>query len=117
MKLQINGQQVRLRIDEEELQKLSSGNALVATTVLPAGISFGWQLRLHPGMAANLASDDAGWRVELPIAAVNAYVERLPCKQGLDFALPTDSGTLLELVLEVDVRDSVRRRGAPSHRE
>ncbi len=117
MKLQINAQQVRLRIDEQELQQLRASSALVGTTVLPSGASFGWQLQLHPGAEASLVVDGKGWQIDLPIAAVDAYVERLPCKKGLDFALPTRGGTPLELVFEVDVRDSVRRRGAPSRRE
>lgn len=112
MKLQITGHQVRLRIDEDELELLRSDGTLSGATPLPAGASFGWHLQLHAGLAATLVADGAHWRIGLPATAVDAYVERLPCKQGLQFALPTGAASPLDLVFEVDVRDSVRRRGA-----
>lgn len=117
MKLQINGQQLRLRIDEDELGQLRGGSTLSGITYLPGASVFEWLMQFHGGDGAELSVDDGRWRIALPIAAVDAYVERLPCKEGLDFALPTVGGKTLDLVFEVDVRDSVRRRGVRSRRE
>jgi hypothetical protein len=119
MKLQIHGQQVRLRIDEDELQQLRDGSMLSSSTHLPGGTIFRFLLELSADTDASMIVTAASWRIALPTAAVDAYVGRLPCRDGLDFVLPVaaDAKAVLGLAFEVDVRDSVRRRGvAPRHR-
>ncbi|KZC42302.1 UNVERIFIED_ORG: hypothetical protein RHOFW104R5_12640 [Rhodanobacter sp. FW104-R5] len=56
------------------------------------------------------------WKFTLPAASVEAYVQRLPCREGLDFTLPVAAGVVLQLIFEVDIRDSVRQRGVEARR-
>ncbi|MNM78347.1 hypothetical protein D3C81_902450 [compost metagenome] len=50
-------------------------------------------------------------RLVLPRGSVEDLAGRLPCRDGLAFALYLDDGTTLQLQFDVDVRDSVRQRG------
>jgi hypothetical protein len=115
MKLHIHMQQLRLRIDEEELGRLRRGEALSSETHLPgqAGV-FRWSLRLDE--QASMVVDHGGWRFVLPEASIDDYVKQLPSRKGLDFIFGTEAGTDIALSFEVDVRDSARRRGVTSHR-
>lgn len=116
MKLQISGQQWRLRVSEDELQQLRDGDALVSTSTLPGDAVFRFELALSPVSHASIGKDDKSWKILLPVAAVEAYVQRLPCREGVDFVLPGGMDEPLELAFEVDVRDSARRRGAGARR-
>lgn len=116
MKLQVNGQQWRLRVSEDELQRLRDGDALSSISLLPDHAAFHLQLELAPVLQAGVQRQDDGWKFVIPAALVEAYVLRLPCRDGLDFVLPVTTDVALELAFEVDVRDSVRQRGVGVHR-
>ncbi len=116
MKLQISGQHWRVRINEDELQRLRDGHALSSVSMLPDDAVFRYLLELVPASQASVGRDDDSWKISLPAAAVDAYVQRLPCRDGVDFVLPATTDTALELAFEVDVRDSVRQRGARPRR-
>lgn len=113
MKLQIDGQQWRLRIDEDELARLREGRDLDSTSQLPDGAAFGFSLALLPVAQATLQRRGDSWSFGLPRERVEAYVQQLPCKKGLEFVLPTGAAAEWRLLFEVDVRDSVSRRGVP----
>lgn len=117
MKLQVNGQQWRLRVSEDELQRLRDGDSLTSTSLLPGDAVFRFALELAPLAQASVQRDADGWKFAIPAALVDAYVQRLPCRDGLDFVLPVNADLTLELAFEVDVRDSVRQRGAGAHRQ
>jgi hypothetical protein len=110
MKLQINGQSLRLRIEEDELQRLRDGAILTSTTLLPDGGRFLCSLELHPQAAVAFVVDAGAWRIALPRAAVEDYVGRLPCREGLAFQIAIGDADGIRLGFEVDVRDSTRRR-------
>ncbi|TAL92985.1 MAG: hypothetical protein EPN69_07720 [Rhodanobacter sp.] len=116
MKLQISDQQWRLRVSEDELQRLRGGHALVSASTLPGDAVLRFVLELVPTSQASVGRDGDSWKFSLPAASVDAYVERLPCRDGVDFVLPGGSDVALQLAFEVDVRDSVRRRGARPRR-
>ena len=116
MKLQISNQQWRLRVSEDELQQLRDGHALISTSTLSDDAVFRFGLELAPASQAGVVTDDGSWRISLPAAPVEAYVQRLPCRDGLDFVLPGKADAALQLTFEVDVRDSARRRGAGARR-
>lgn len=116
MKLQISGQQWRLRVSEDELQQLRDGVALVSTSILPGQVTLRFELELVPASLASVVNDGGHWKISLPAALIDAYVQRLPCREGADFVLPVGANMALALVFEVDVRDSVRRRGPASRR-
>lgn len=116
MKLQISGQQWRLRVDEDELQQLRDGRALVNHSCLPGGGGLYFELSLLDVDQLRIDPSDDGWRFALPMTEVETYVLRLPCRHGLDFELPVQATSVLALSFEVDVRDSARRRRAGARR-
>lgn len=111
MKLQLQGQSVRLRIDEAELARLLAGEAVVNRTLLGATSGFSQSLLLGQDETPAIALHDGGWHVVLPAGAVADYVERLPCRHALSFELGMEGGARLSLDFEVDVRDSLLSRG------
>lgn len=116
MKLQVGGQHWRVRISEDELILLREGQSLASISAAPGGAVLCFELKLFVGDQASIASEDGRWRISLPAASVDAYVQRLPSRDGVVFSLPVSEDVALELVLEVDVRDSVRRRGVAPRR-
>ena len=111
MKLQIEGQNLRVRIGEGELAQLLAGQAVEAHTRFGRAFAIGCVLRLGAVDEAVFSGRADAWDIELPEAAVREHASRLPTREGLVFALPTGQGSeALELLFDVDVRDSVRRR-------
>jgi hypothetical protein len=108
MRVQLEGQTLRLRIDEAELAQLLAGTAVENCTRLPDGRIEIQRLRL----AALLGwrRDDAVWHIDVPESDVRALSARLPSREGLHFDLPRPHGEMLQLLLDVDVRDSARHR-------
>lgn len=111
MKLQIQEQTLRFRIDESELATLLSEEVLVNTLRLPNGESFVHSLSLVMTERPSLETLALNWRLNLPKAMVEAYVERLPCREALTFTLGNAENQPLTVQFEVDVRDSVKKRG------
>lgn len=112
MKLQLQGQRMRLRVDEAELARLLAGEAIVNSTGLGSGSRFCQALRLHAAARPTLQAAAREWQVALPEAAVRDYVQRLPCREALEFELVCNGDAALSLQFEVDVRDSLQLRGA-----
>ncbi|SBV37483.1 conserved hypothetical protein [uncultured Stenotrophomonas sp.] len=109
MKTQFRQQSLRLRVDEDELARLLAGETV--TNALQLGDGAGWSLalRLHAD-DARLSATAGDCHVTLPLDAVRELQARLPSREGLCFDLPAGSGGV-QLQLDVDVRDSMRRRG------
>lgn len=108
MRVQLEGQNLRLRIDEDELARLLEGGSADNRTSLPDGHIELQQVSLSPRIE---------WRREgpvlhicLPEPEVRALSERLPARDGLQFSLSTPSGETLQILFDVDVRDSARKR-------
>jgi hypothetical protein len=111
MKLQIEGQSLRVRIGEEELAKLMAGEPITSCTRFARAFAMTCTLRLGPGDNARFAGPPDAWSIEVPEAEVREHALRLPTREGLKFILPGgDDGETLELLFDVDVRDSVRQR-------
>ncbi|MEW9572875.1 hypothetical protein ABQJ54_14040 [Rhodanobacter sp. Si-c] len=108
MRVQQQGQTLRLRIDEAELAKLLAGSTVENTTRWPDGCDEHQQLVLAPQHGWRRSSD--GWHVDLADAAVRELAARLPSRDGLSFELAAPDGSTLEVLFDVDVRDSVRQR-------
>jgi len=110
MKLQLDNQHLRVRVDEAEFARLLSGQTLDSTTTLP-----GMQLMLVLAPVSDgPATVTAGTHhitLHLPVPDLFAYQQRLPCRDGLAFSQPLDARLQLHVAFEVDIRDSVRQRG------
>jgi hypothetical protein len=108
MKVQLQGQTLRFRIDEAELAVLQAGGVVENRTCLP-GACLTQSVVLTDSPAPTL---ERGVRLQLPRSLLDTYVARLPCRDGLTIRLPLPADQeSLEIVFEVDVRDSVRTRG------
>ncbi len=110
MKLQFEGQQWRVRIDEDELQALLAGDAVVVESHAAGRFSLTALVRLSPRHAATLEGEAAHWSLALPEAPVRELAGRLPTRDGLLFELPAaEPAQSLQVRFDVDVRDSARR--------
>jgi hypothetical protein len=107
MRVQLEGQSLRLRIDEAELAQLLVGGSVDNRTDLPDGHTAQQRVRLAP--CVGWRCDDAAWHIDLPENDVRALSERLPSRDGLQFSLPSPGGGL-QVLFDVDVRDSARKR-------
>ncbi|WP_411832009.1 hypothetical protein [Pseudoxanthomonas mexicana] len=115
MKLQIQQQTLRFRIDEAELAGLLDGGTIENATRLGADTIFRQSIALADAGRALFDCQPSHWRLQLPRAQVIEHARRLPCREGLVFAWPDAAGDgaqagMLQLVFEVDVRDSTRKR-------
>lgn len=108
MRVQLEGQSLRLRIDEGELARLLNGDSVVNRTDLPDGHVEMQQISLTPRI--DWRREQAVWHICLPEAEVRALSQRLPSREGLQFSLSTPQGDTLVILFDVDVRDSARKR-------
>ncbi|MEO6227745.1 MAG: hypothetical protein ABIO61_07845 [Thermomonas sp.] len=111
MKLQLQGQNMRLRIDESELAHLLAGEAVTNQTQLGSTHGFSQVLTLGGQVMPTLVMREGDWHIALPHAEVAAYVEQLPCRHALAFEVAMDAGPPLDVGFEVDIRDSLQARG------
>jgi hypothetical protein len=111
MKLQIEGQKFRVRIDELELASLLDGRALHSVTRFADAFSIRVVIEPDEGEAATFTGEAAAWRIGVPVKDLRQHAARLPSRDGLHYTLQSQLGAAaLELLFDVDVRDSVRRR-------
>lgn len=110
MKLQIEGQSLRVRINEDELARLLAGEPVTARTGFATAFAVSCTLSLGTDESARFGGRPDAWLVEIPGAAVRDHAARLPTREGLSFLLPGGDAGALELLFDVDVRDSVRHR-------
>ena len=110
MKWQIQGQHLRLRVDEEELALLLAGKVISDSTAFATAFVIRYAVTLGDGERPELHGDAADWRLSLPAEAVRGLAARLPSRDGLAFDVSTSAQDPLELLFDVDVRDSTRKR-------
>jgi hypothetical protein len=110
MKLQIEGQKLRVRIDEDELARLLAGEVVETGTQFADAFAIRFEVRAIQG-AASFSGQADTWLISLPMAAVREHAQRLPTREGLRYSLARkDSAESLDMLFDVDVRDSVIRR-------
>lgn len=120
MKLQLQPGSLRLRVNEDELARLLQNQPLRLELVDGGLPLFCLDVRLHEvpnagRVAYELHVDDPRhWRLTLPVPAIAGYARTLPRRDALvlEPQQQDDTGAVLSVLFEVDVRDSVRVRGA-----
>jgi hypothetical protein len=112
MKIQIEGQSLRVRIGEDELASLLTGQPVVSRTRFTHTMSLSCTLRAVAGAAARFSGQTDAWLIDLPETSVREHAATLPTREGLTFELESGEGEPLALLFDVDVRDSVRHRRA-----
>lgn len=110
MKIQMQAQQLRLRIDEAELATLLDTGQLENVTWLGRNVSCCQRIEIVESEVAVLASASL-WQVQITRSELEGHLARLPCRDGLQWTVPVAQGRTLLLDFEIDVRDSVRKRG------
>ncbi|MEP7184646.1 MAG: hypothetical protein ABI767_02310 [Rhodanobacter sp.] len=111
MKLQIEAQKLRVRIDEDELSTLLGGRVLHCVTHFANAFSIRVAIQAGASEAATFTGEAEAWRIVLPETELRQHAARLPSRDGLRYTLPGPvKVATLELLFDVDVRDSVRRR-------
>jgi hypothetical protein len=111
MKLQIEGQKLRIRIDEDELARLLAGNTIDMRTTFADAFAIRFALRATKDDGVKFVGQADAWQIGLPDADLRAHAARLPTRDGLRYTLPgTATADALELLFDVDVRDSMRHR-------
>jgi hypothetical protein len=111
MKLQIEGQKLRIRIDEDELAQLLAGNTIDTRTAFADAFAIRFALLATKDDGATFVGQADTWQIGLPDADLREHAARLPTRDGLRYTLPgTVAGDALELLFDVDVRDSLRHR-------
>lgn len=98
MKVQLQRQSMRLRVDEEELAALLAGDSLENLTRFGGTGGWGTALSLHGGDQAVLLDGGTYCRLVLPREAVQGLAAGTP---GLQFPLYLDDGTTLQLHVAV----------------
>lgn len=110
MKLQFEGQKLRLRIDEDELATLLAGASVHAHTRVADAFDMACTVRLSEAGDASVEGAAGNWFVHLPQALVRELATRLPTRDGLSFeVVARDAANNLSLQFDIDVRDSARR--------
>lgn len=112
MKIQIQCQSLRIRLDESELTRLLAGQNVENHTILAGQGTWSQTVQLHAHSMVQLAGSPQALMISLPQAPVMALSARLPSREGLSWEV-AGAGQTLQLHLEVDIRDSVRQRGVP----
>jgi len=102
MRVQREGQSLRVRILDVELGRLLEGGRLANETCWPDGRDERQWLLL--GDRLEWRRDESGWGVLLPETEVRALAARLPSREGLSWALPVPGGRPLRILFDVDVR-------------
>lgn len=109
MKIQLDGQSLRLRIGEDELARLLGGDTVDAATSLSARIALRWRLQLSAIEAPVLLADADVLCVRLSRDAFEAFASDRPRRDGLHFHWADTGADPLQVTVEIDVRDSHRR--------
>lgn len=109
MKIQLDGQSLRLRIGEDELARLLGGEAVDAATALAPQLVLRWRLLLCDIEAPILIAGPDVLRVRLPREDFVAFANARPRRDGLHFEWADTGAGPLRVTVEIDVRDSHRR--------
>lgn len=108
MKLQVDADQLRLRLSEAELARLLEQASLAQAVACPDGATAHCQVSLQADAAsAHCDGNLMDLRVALPRAEFLAFAAERPRRDGFAFACGP-----LRIIVEVDVRDSHRVRQA-----
>ena len=110
MKYQIDARRLRLRIDEAELDRLLREGMVEDTTVFAPALRHTRRLWLAEVAVPELRFEDATLSVVLPRVQFEVFAAERPRRDGIDFEWPVAGAEPLRVGVEIDVRDSHRRR-------
>lgn len=112
MRVQLEDDTVRVRIDEDELGELLDDIALLGSTAFGTAFTMRYSIDATDGPACTLSGNAHEWRMGVPRRALRDLQSRLPSKDGLVFDIPGYDTVATTVRFDVDVKDSLRRRKA-----
>lgn len=110
MRVQLENDTVRVRIDEDELAELLGNVALLGSTAFGKAFVMRYSVDATDGDACTLEGNAHEWRLKVPMSELSALQSRLPSKDGLVFDIPGHDTVATTVRFDVDVKDSLRRR-------
>lgn len=110
MKCQFSAQMLRLRIDEAELDRLLREGIVEDTTAFAPTVCHTRRLWLAEVAAPELRLDGSTLSIVLPRVQFEVFAGERPRRDGLDFEWPVAGAEPLRVGVQIDVRDSHRRR-------
>jgi len=110
MRVQLENDTIRVRVDEDELAVLLQGGALSGSTAFGQVFTMRYVVAPIAASVCGLSGDPSAWRVSVPHADLQALKLSLPSKDGLFFEMPGHDSVVTTLRFDVDVKDSLRRR-------
>jgi len=112
MRVQLEDDTVRVRINEDELTELLQDVALLGSTSFGMAFTMRYAIDATDADACTLSGTAHEWRMEVPRGALRELQAKLPSKDGLTFDIPGRDTVATTVRFDVDVKDSLRRRRA-----
>ncbi|URL57997.1 hypothetical protein IM816_15525 [Luteibacter flocculans] len=112
MRVQLEDDTVRVRINEDELTELLQDVALLGSTSFGMAFTMRYAIDATDADACTLSGTAHEWRMEVPRDALRELQAKLPSKDGLTFDIPGRDTVATTVRFDVDVKDSLRRRRA-----
>ena len=111
MKLQVQGQAIRLRLSEDALAALLAQGECSDVTDLGDAGRWVRRLLLVEGVGPAFEREGEAWCFRIPRADFEAFAAERPRRDGHEMLIrAADGSPPLALSVEVDVRDSRKRR-------
>ncbi|URX64414.1 hypothetical protein KR767_10365 [Luteibacter anthropi] len=110
MRVQLEDDTIRVRIDEDELAELLDDVALLGSTAFGKAFTMRYAIDATGRDTCVLDGTAHEWTLEIPRVQLLALKERLPSKDGLVFDIPGLDTVATKVLFDVDVKDSLRRR-------
>lgn len=110
MRVQLEDDTIRVRIDEDELGELLKDVALLGSTAFGTAFTMRYSVDATEAATCTLSGTAHEWRLVVPRTALLDLEARLPSKEGLVFDIPGHDTVAATVRFDVDVKDSLRRR-------
>lgn len=110
MRVQLENDTIRVRVDEDELAELLDNVALLGSTAFGTVFTMRYAIDATSHGDGKLSGHAHEWRLEIPHAELAGLQSRLPSKDGLVFDIPGHDTVATTVRFDVDVKDSLRRR-------
>ena len=108
MNLRLSPNNIRFRVTQDEFEQLLSGRAVSMELALPRDHIYRASVRPSVLGKWQLEKDPTGLWLTVPAGDLNMFSESLPSRQGLEHAFELSNGGVINVTLEVDVKDRKR---------
>lgn len=104
MNVRFAPQEVRFRINRQELEQLRVGRAVVMTVTLPGQHAFQASVGTDRFGNWRLDSDPTGLWLTLPRNSLDVFADGVPTAEGVEHRFDLANGGTVNLIFDVDVR-------------